>query len=152
MDEQTGVAIPPIDRWTMIRDIGVLQVKLIVDGLRDFLFVPASLVVGAVSLLGGRDGSPAPHFYRLLAIGKQSERAINLFGAYRHSPEQHQDLGSLGDVSIDDLVDRMENFVVDEYKRGGVTAAAKKKIDDALDTIQRAARSGQRDSSKDSRT
>ena len=27
--------------WTLIRDLGVLQVKLIVDGFRDLLLLPA---------------------------------------------------------------------------------------------------------------
>ena len=37
-----------LDRWTLIRDVAVLQVKLIVDGLRDFILVPISLVAGLI--------------------------------------------------------------------------------------------------------
>ena len=68
------------DRWTLARDIAVLQVKLIVDGLRDFILVPVSLVAGIISLFsGGR--SRDNEFYRLLRIGRRSEQWINLFGA-----------------------------------------------------------------------
>ena len=126
-----------IDRWTMMRDIAVLQVKLVADGLRDFLLVPASLIVGLASLLGGDQGRPAPHFYRLLRLGKRSERWINLFGAVENAPRDASEPAIEDDASIDDLVARLENYVVDEYRRGGVTSQAKKRIDDALDAIQR---------------
>ena len=128
---------PGLDRWTMMRDIAVFQVKLVVDGLRDFLLVPASLIVGIVSLFGGDDGKPAPHFYNLLKMGKRSERFINLFGALKYSPEPAEDIEPEDDASIDDLVARIETYVVDEYHRGGVTTQAKKRIDDALNAIQR---------------
>ncbi len=141
MDEELPDKIsdtqPDIDRWTMMRDIAVFQVKLVVDGLRDFLLVPASLVVGIVSLFGGDDGKPAPHFCRLLSMGKRSERFINLFGALKNSPEAADGDGQENDASIDDLVTRIEDFVVDEYRRGGVTTQAKQRVDEALDAIQR---------------
>ena len=41
------------DRWTLIRDIGVLQVKLLVDGFRDLLLVPTSIIAGIWSIVGG---------------------------------------------------------------------------------------------------
>ena len=75
-----GDSVGETDRWVVIRDIGVLQVKLIVDGLRDLILVPVSLVLGVISLTrtGKETGS---EFYELLRLGKRSERWINLFGA-----------------------------------------------------------------------
>ncbi len=40
-------------RWTLIRNIAVFQGKLLVDGLRDLIMVPASLVAGIMSLATG---------------------------------------------------------------------------------------------------
>ena len=34
---------PAAPRWTLVRDVAVFQVKLLVDGLRDLMLVPASL-------------------------------------------------------------------------------------------------------------
>ena len=65
------------DRWTLIRDLAVLQAKLIVDGFRDLLLVPASLVAGIWSLVSGDKDRPGPQFYQLISLGKQSER-INI--------------------------------------------------------------------------
>lgn len=125
------------DRWMLIRDAAVLQVKLVVDGLRDLVLVPASLIAAIASLITSDNGKPGSQFYRLLAVGKRSERWIDLFAAYRHSPDGIEDDETLGDASIDDIVHRMEAFVVDEYKRGGVTAQAKQRIDKALNALQR---------------
>jgi hypothetical protein len=109
------------DRWTLIRDLVVLQAKLIVDGFRDLLLVPASLVAGIWSLVSGDRDRPGPQFYQLISLGKQSELWIDLFKAYEHAPE---------DV-------RREHEIAEEYERGGVTAQAKERIDKALDAIQR---------------
>lgn len=123
--------------WLLIRDVGVLQVKLVVDGLRDLVLVPASLIAGVVSLIRSKDGKPGPQFYRLIAIGKKSEHWINLFGALRNAPMNIADDVSFGDVDIDDIVSRVETFVVDEYRRGGVTRQAKARIDKALGAMHR---------------
>ena len=134
------------DRRTMIRDIAVLQAKLIVDGLRDLVLVPASLIVGVVSLVSGSDGRPGDQFYRLLGIGKQSERWINLFGAMKNAPSDLEHIEQFPAVDIDDLVGRLETFVVDEHRRGGITAQAKDRLDKALDAINRSRRSKHPDS------
>jgi hypothetical protein len=135
--------IPPekkeagVERWTMLRDLGVLQIKLIVDGLRDLVLVPLSLIAGVVSIVSGKDGSPGPQFYHLLAWGKQSEIWINLFGAVKNSPEEIEQPTPFHDKDIDDIVGRLESFVVDEFKRGGVTSQAKERLDKILDAVQR---------------
>lgn len=125
------------ERWVMLRDLAVLQGKLIVDGLRDLLLVPASLIAGLVSLTTSHEGRPGPQFYHLLQFGKQSERWINLFGAIRNAPPSVTENPKFGESDIDDIVHRVESFIVDEYKRGGVTAQAKKRMDAFLDAMQR---------------
>ena len=125
------------DRWTLIRDVVVLQAKLVVDGFRDLLLVPASLVAAIISLASGDKGRPGPQFYQLIGVGKQSERWIDLFKAYENAPEELRRESEFAVSNLDELVDRFESFVVDEYERGGVTAQAKERIDKALDAIQR---------------
>ena len=125
---------PESARWTLIRDVAVLQVKLIVDGLRDFVLVPISLVAGIVSLF--RAGDPAGNaFYRLLRIGRKSDRWINLFGAADRLPEQPRDPMPFPDEDIDSLVSRIEAFVIDEYRKGGVTRQARDRLDRAIDSL-----------------
>jgi hypothetical protein len=118
--------------WTLVRDAAVLQFKLIVDGLRDLLLVPASLVAAIISLAKTRDGQPGDEFYRLVSVGRQSERWINLFGALKNAPPHIMDEHYFGAADIDEIVTRVESFVVDEYQRGGVTKQARDRLNEAI--------------------
>ena len=124
-----------IDRWTLIRDIAVFQVKLLVDGIRDLILLPVSLVVGLISLLTG-GSTPGPEFYELLRVGRRSERWINLFGAAERVHGIEEDYGFFAAEDIDKLVARVETFVVDEYQKGGVTTQAKERMDQALNRLR----------------
>jgi hypothetical protein len=126
------------DRWTLIRDILVLQLKLVFDGLRDLILVPISFFVGTLSLLkGGPDRGR--EFYQLLRMGRRSERWINLFGAAErvYGPSIANDRFPAED--IDEIVSRVESFVVDEYRQGGVTRQAKDQLDRALSSLHKMA-------------
>lgn len=124
------------DRRILVRDIAVLQVKLVVDGLRDVILVPVSLVTGLISLLGG-GSKPGTEFYDLLRLGRRSERWINLFGAAErvHGPAAPDE--SLLPEDIDQLATRVESYVIDEYRRGGVTKQAKDRLDRVLGSLSR---------------
>ena len=132
-----------LDRWTLVRDVAVLQVKLIVDGLRDFILVPISLVAGLISLF--RAGDPAGNeFYRLLRIGRRTERWINLFGAADRAPNPAEGETPFPEEDIDAIVGRVEAFVVDEYRKGGVTRQAKDRLDRAIESLNQMASRRQR--------
>jgi hypothetical protein len=64
--------------WALLRDLAVLQVKLLVDGFRDLVLLPASIIAALVSFSRTEKGVPGPEFYKLLLAGKQSEQFINL--------------------------------------------------------------------------
>ena len=132
-----------LDRWTLVRDVAVQQEKLIVDGLRDFILVPISLVAGLISLF--RAGDPAGNeFYRLLRIGRRTERWINLFGAADRAPNPAEGETPFPEEDIDAIVGRVEAFVVDEYRKGGVTRQAKDRLDRAIESLNQMASRRQR--------
>ena len=108
-----------------MRDVAVFQAKLLVDGLRDLVLSPVSLVAGLVGLITDRK-DPGRHFRRVLEFGAASEIWINLFG--RHTRED------VGD-DLDELFSRLEKRVIDQYEKGGITAQAKTAIDRSLDAI-----------------
>ena len=124
------------DRWVVIRDVAVFQFKLLIDSLRDVLLVPVSIAAGIVSLVG-RGGRPGTEFYDLLQFGRRTERWINLFGAAesRHGAESGD--ADLPGEDIDELVARVESFVVAEYRKGGVTAQAREVLERALARVRR---------------
>ncbi len=119
----------------MMRDVAIFQVKLLADGLRDLLLVPVSLGAAVVSLLqpGPRPGT---EFYDLLRLGRQSEKWINLFGAASHVHGPGNDDDRFPGEDIDQLVSKIESFVVDEYRKGGVTAQAKEKLERGLAALR----------------
>ena len=142
MDTRAENGHPQSPQWTLFRDLAVLQVKLLVDGFRDLVLLPASIIAAVLSMMSSKNGRPGPQFYNLLVVGKQSEHWINLFGALKSAPNDLDHSAAFGGVDIDDIVSKVETFVVAEYKRGGVTAQAKSRIDQALRSLQRKNRSG----------
>jgi len=137
MEPMPSSNVQPSPLWVLIRDVGVLQVKLLIDGLRDLILVPASLIAGIVSLARSENGKPGPQFYQLVSVGRQSEGWINLFGALRNAPPEVATHDHFGQADMDELISRVETFVVEEYQRGGVTAQAKARLDQALAAVQR---------------
>jgi len=134
-----------VNRWALIRDVLVFQLKLAVDGFRDLVMMPLSLGVAVFDLLGvgPRAGR---QFYDLLKIGKRTDDWIDLFGVTEPA-------GALPDTSqagIDMLVHRMERLVVNEYERGGITTSAKEVVDRALDALAEKPSRGSSSSRSDS--
>ncbi len=66
-------------RWRLLRDAAAFQVKLVVDGMRDVMLSPLSLIAAIAGLALGRH----EWFYDLLQLGRRSERWIDLFSAVR---------------------------------------------------------------------
>ncbi len=123
----------PASRWELVRDALVFQGKLFVDGLRDAAMIPLSLVAVALDVLGigTRAGR---NFYDVVLLGRHTEDWINLFGAAdRILPESSEGARTSG---LDSLVERLEELVVQEYRRGGITRSAKDAVDQALDNLQ----------------
>lgn len=127
----------PPDRRMLVRDVLVFQFKLIVDGLRDFFLVPVAFFAGLLSLVNTKDGVPGPQFYNLLQLGKQSEEWIDLFGAMRNAPPEVRNSVRFPEENMDQILDRIETFVVDEEKRGGMTAQARARFEKAIDAMQK---------------
>ena len=144
MQAKDSSAVDAVDRWTLTRDIAALQVKLIVDGLRDFILVPVSLVAGMMSLLRF-SASPDNEFYRLLHIGRKSEKWINLFGAADRVRAGGEDSAAFPKEDFDSLVRKLEDMVVDEYRTGGVTRQARDHLEQLLSSVrpQRRKKSGE---------
>ncbi len=122
------------DRWTLIRDLVVFQGKLFLDGLRDIILSPVSLVLGTIDLItGGPQGGD--RFYRLLLFGRRTDSWINLFGdadrVYKSSKATYT-----REHGLDEIVDHLEDLVRRQHEKGGVTAAAKDTIDEAIDRLQ----------------
>lgn len=105
-------------RSDLVRDAAVLQLKLLVDGLRDALLIPISLVAALLGLLrGGPDCDR--EFRRVIKLGRRSERWINLFG--HHQPLSQSHPGG----SMDSIIEQVESTVLEQYRHGKKASEAK---------------------------
>lgn len=127
-------AIPqaPKTRWQVFRDVLVFQFKLLIDGLRDAILIPVSLIAALFGLITN-SSHPGQPFYRVVAWGKSTEQWINLFGMSEHNEEER----GFPVRPLDQVIQDLERSVVAQYEQGGLTATAKKTVDGALDSLQR---------------
>jgi hypothetical protein len=123
-------------RKAMVRDVAVFQLKLLADGFRDLLLVPVSIAAAIVAFL--RKGpKPGPEFYDLLRAGRRSEHWINLFGAVDQVHGKKSDDETVPGDDVDQLVSKVESFVVEEYRSGRVTAHAREWLERALSAVRK---------------
>ena len=69
----------PGHKKVIIRDLVIFQVKLAIDGLKDLVLLPASLVAALIDLI-----LPGPHpgrfFYAVMRLGETFDRWLSLYG------------------------------------------------------------------------
>lgn len=113
-------------RWILIRDLIQFQLKLILDGVRDLLLLPISLVAG----LGGlilNPSEPDRYFRAVMGAGRRSERWINLFGQQPREDE---------DASVDQLFEQIETRLKAQADKGGLTDTARLSVERSVQLLQ----------------
>jgi len=116
-------------RWPFLRDVLVLQLKLLVGNLHNFVLIPATLGAAGLDLIfkSSRHGS---RFYRVLGWGRQADEAIGLYSALdREDPELTHGF------TIDAVVTQLENAIIRECEKGSSAAAMKAAADRVLDQL-----------------
>ncbi len=120
-------------RKGLLRQVVIFQLKLFVDGLRDLMLVPVSLVAAALDLFSGADISSG-NFASVMNLGRRSERYIDLFGERENiSPEEMSPRAA--EPGLDELLGMLEVRVKDRYRKDGAAASAQ----EALDALRTAA-------------
>lgn len=119
---------------TIMRDALVLQAKLVVDGMRDALLIPVSLVAAIISVFQP-DQEKGKLFYEVVRAGRSSERWINLFGAadriYPHADDDPEEIAGL-----DELLAQVEGQLISQYRGDGAASAASHHVDSILRRIR----------------
>ena len=125
---QSEPALPPTTgRWRLLRDVLAFQVKLFLDGVLDLALSPVSLLCAAIELLRGRD-THGGLFYDFLRYARRADRWIDRFGAVEERPEGGH---------VDTHLRWLEQALREQAAKGGITAAAKARIDALLDAAAR---------------
>jgi hypothetical protein len=106
---QTSSSSPTEEPATLIRHAVVLQLKLILEGLKDIVLGPIALVALAVDLLlrRSRDGRL---FYQTLRGGERFEQFLNLYGALPERRDRESD-DPPTDPTLDKFIEKAERRI-----------------------------------------
>lgn len=121
-------------RWKIVRDVALLQVKLLLGNLHNFLLMPLAFFAGAVDIVFKNKREEAL-LYKVLAWGRHLDEKIGLYNALHtgdgktHNPPEH--------YSVDALVGRVEAAIAHEFKTGEVTANVKSAMSRVLNRLHR---------------
>ncbi|MCR9279022.1 MAG: hypothetical protein NXH85_13715 [Pseudomonadaceae bacterium] len=107
-----------VTRAELALAVARFQLKLLMDGMRDILLSPISIVAGLIGILS-TDPHPDRAFRRVMVWGRKSEDWINLFG-YRKGAQS------------DELLQPFEQRVLDEVRGDGLVGRASRGLDNAL--------------------
>lgn len=118
-------------RSEVIRITIVLQLKLIVDGLRDLALMPLVLIATLFGLVKHKD-NPGRYLYRLLSYGKASEKWIGLFDEAQKDEMEPVDLK---EKSFDELLKKTQNAIESKYIDDKKKQKLLEKFNSALDEI-----------------
>ena len=92
-----------------VKRLLIFQVKLAVDALRDIILSPVSIFCSVMDSIQDKSGEDS-YFERLMIFGRNTEKRINLFEHHQKSDLEKKD------VSIDSILDSVENVILKEYK------------------------------------
>lgn len=130
------------NRWRLVRDSLIFQVKLGLDALRDLLLSPVSIGCTLYDLIKGHDQHNSS-FYKLMALGQKSDHWLNLFGCGDQPRDAQKKVwlqgakanDNQGERNVDQLFAQVEALLKEQHNQGGLTASAKTSIDRYLDKI-----------------
>ncbi|HEV2147749.1 MAG TPA: hypothetical protein VGR37_10135 [Longimicrobiaceae bacterium] len=92
-------------RGALVRDVLIFQLKLWMDGLKDLVLVPLSLVAAGVDFV-----FRTRLFYRVLRIGERFDLWLNLFGAARRAAHEREGLFGASRAGDPTLVGQLERL------------------------------------------
>ena len=104
--------IPASDRpsrWILLRDVVIFQAKLWLDGLKDVVISPLSLLAAVVDIVFG-PGRRGFRFYRVLRIGERLDQQLNLFRAAEMADHSKEGLFGAGEPGDPDLLGTLEGL------------------------------------------
>ena len=89
-------------RNQLIRDVLLLQVKLLIGAARDLAVVPVTLAAALLDLILSKSQAPR-FFHQVLRMGERSDEWIDVWSAARHESEQRGPVDSIL-ASVEEVV------------------------------------------------
>ena len=102
----------------LIRDLLILQLKLVIDAVKDVLLIKVALFAVIFDIVFGRAGRPLL-FYNVLRMGERFDLWLNLYGAADAAEGQDDGLFGASRAGSNSLLGRLEQVVrrrVEEFR------------------------------------
>lgn len=94
-------------RWRLVRDLGVFEAKLALDGLKDLVLAPLALAAAVADLVIPAE-TRGVFLRSVMRIGEGFDRWLNLYGVKRRNVSSVLDEGG-----SDVIVDYLESTALD---------------------------------------
>jgi hypothetical protein len=113
-------------RWVILRDLGIFQIKLALDGAKDIILAPVSITAAALDLLwpGAR---PGHRFYAVMRVGERFDRWLSLFSAADKATARDDGLFGASRAGSGSMLGKLEELVIGHEEpvgAGGPVGAA----------------------------
>ncbi len=113
--ERRDVSVPTLpeyrSRWKLARDLGVFELKLAVDGVKDLILAPLALAAVVADMV--MPAATRGVFLRaVIRIGERFERWLNLYGLKRREATRT----ILDEGGSDLIVDYLESKTLDLHR------------------------------------
>ncbi|HEU5210061.1 MAG TPA: hypothetical protein VFU06_11775 [Longimicrobiales bacterium] len=107
----------------LLRDLAIFQLKLFLDGLKDVVLAPVSIVAAGIDLVlpGKRQGH---RFYAVMRMGERFDRWLSLFSAANRAEGGDDGLFGPERADPDSMLGRIESMLFDQMERGRGTQRA----------------------------
>jgi hypothetical protein len=120
--EEQALALPEergegVSTEVLVRDLLIFQLKLFMDGVKDLVLSPLSILAVLWDLVPSRKGYRGRAFYHVLKIGERYDLWLNLYTPARDARVQGEGLLEAGVHSADSLVGKLEELARQEASR-----------------------------------
>lgn len=105
-----------IPRHVILRDLMILQLKLWLDGLKDIVFAPVSVVAAGLDMLS-RSPARGRHFYGVLRQIERFDLWLNLYGAAKQGAGTGEGLFGGSEPGDETMVGRIEELATHRRPR-----------------------------------
>ena len=108
------------EKYVLIRDLLIFQLKLLLDGLKDFGVFWMAIGATALDLLfpGERRGR---RFYAVMRAAERFDQWLNLYGAAQHAEENADGLFGESAAGSASMLGRLEEIVIGRRETGGAS-------------------------------
>ena len=134
----------PANRWLAFKKLVIFQVKLMFDAVRDLVLSPISFGCALLDMIKNNTYEQS-YFKRLMSFGGKTDVWLNLFSQHETIEEKTSTDAESAVANLthseneqnnaDQLFDKIEDIIREQYAKGDIPLSAKNKLDSVLQKL-----------------